>query len=197
MSKVEKRRADLREKLVELAEAQIALGGIDSLKARDLSEKAGCAVGAIYNVLTDMTDLIMAVNGRTFTRIGKQVSGAIIGHEAESPERHLILLAHAYLDFAAENHNLWRALFDLKLPDNDQVPDWYRVELQTLFSYIARPVARLFPELVGRELELMVRALFSSVHGMVLLGLENRISGVPRLNIQSMLSAVLLRIAQR
>lgn len=197
MSKVEKRRADLREKLIELAQAQIALGGIDSLKARDLAEKAGCALGAIYNVVADLTDLIMAVNGRTFTRIGKQVSGAIIGHEAENPERHLILLAHAYLDFAAENHNLWRALFDLKLPDDDRVPDWYRVELQSLFSHIARPVARLFPELAGRDLELMVRALFSSVHGMVLLGLENRISGVPRSNIQSMLSAVLTRIAQR
>lgn len=197
MSKVEKRRADLREKLIELAEAQIALGGFDSLKARDLAEKAGCALGAIYNVFADMTDLIMAVNGRTFARIGKQVGGAIAGHETESPDRHLILLAHAYLDFAAENHNLWRALFDLKLPDDDRVPEWYRIELQTLFSHIARPVARLFPELAGRDLELMVRALFSSVHGMVLLGLENRISGVPRQNIQSMLTAVLSRISLR
>lgn len=195
MSKVEKRRADLREKLIELAEAQIALAGIDSLKARELADRAGCALGAIYNVFADMTDLIMAVNGRTFVRIGKQVGGAITGHEAETPDRHLILLAHAYLDFAAENHNLWRALFDLKLPDDDRVPDWYRTELHALFSHIARPVARLFPELVGRDLELMVRALFSSVHGMVLLGLENRISGVPRQNIQTMLTAVLSRIS--
>lgn len=193
MSKVEKRRADLREKLIELAEAQIALGGIDSLKARELAVKAGCALGAIYNVFADMSDLIMAVNGRTFARIGKQVGGAITGHEAETPDRHLILLAHAYLDFAAENHNLWRALFDLNLPDDDRVPEWYRIELQTLFSHIARPVVRLFPDLAGRDLELMVRALFSSVHGMVLLGLENRISGVPRQNIQSMLTAVLTR----
>jgi AcrR family transcriptional regulator len=196
MSNVEKRRADLREMLIDLAEAQIATGGIDSLKARDLALKAGCALGAIYNVFADMTDLIMAVNGRTFARIGKQVGGAITGHEAETPDRHLILLAHAYLDFAAENHPQWRALFDLKLPDDDRGPEWYRIELNALFSNIALPVAQLFPELSGRDLELMVRALFSSVHGMVLLGLENRISGVPRQNIQSMLTAVLSRIAK-
>ncbi len=40
----------------------------------------------------------------------------------------------------------------------------------------------------------MVRALFSAVHGIVLLGLENRISGVLRQNIQSMLTAVLSHI---
>jgi hypothetical protein len=48
-----------------------------------------------------------------------------------------------------------------------------------------------------RDLDLMVRALFSSVHGMVLLGLQNRISGVPRANIEAMIEAVLLRLAER
>jgi AcrR family transcriptional regulator len=197
MSKVEIRRAELRETLVNLAEAQIERGGLGSLKARDLARDAGCALGAIYNVFADMTDLVMAVNGRTFSRIGREVAGAVIGHEAEPPENRLIRLAHAYLGFAAENHFLWRALFDIELPDNDKVPDWYRTELQNLFRHIAIPVSQLFPALAGRELELMVRALFSSVHGMVLLGLQNRISGVPRANIETMIESVLLRLSNR
>lgn len=197
MTKTETRRAELREALVNLAEAQIRREGMASVKARDLAREAGCAVGAIYNVVTDLTELIMAVNGRTFTRIGKEVAGAVIGHEAEPPERRLVILAHAYLNFAAENHHLWRALFDLELPDDDRVPDWYRAELQGLFRHIALPVSQLFPTLAGRDLELMVRALFSSVHGMVLLGLQNRISGVPRANIETMIESVLLRLANR
>lgn len=197
MRKTEIRRAELRETLVNLAEDQICREGMASVKARDLAREAGCAVGAIYNVVTDLTELVMAVNGRTFTRIGQEVAGAVIGHEAEPPERRLVILAHAYLSFAAENHYLWRALFDLELPDDDRVPDWYRTELQNLFHHIAIPVSEIFPALAGRELELMVRALFSSVHGMVLLGLQNRISGVPRANIEAMIEAVLLRIAQQ
>lgn len=197
MSKVEKRRAELRDTLINLAEAQIVRGGMGSVKARDLAREAGCALGAIYNVFADMTDLIMAVNGRTFARIGRDVAGAVIGHEALPPENRLILLAKAYLTFAAENHHLWRALFDLDLPDDDRVPDWYRTELQALFRHIALPVSQLFPTLAGRDLELMVRALFSSVHGMVLLGLQNRISGVPRANIEAMIEAVLMRVANR
>jgi len=42
----------------------------------------------------------------------------------------------------------------------------------------------------------MVRALFSSVHGIVLLGLENRISGVPRERIEDMISQVLTQITK-
>lgn len=197
MSKVEERRAGLREALVNLAEAQIVQGGMASVKARDLAREAGCALGAIYNVFADMTDLIMVVNGRTFSRIGQQVSVAVVGHETEPPERRLVLLSLAYLNFAAENQHLWRALFDVNLPDDDKVPDWYRTELQGLFRHIALPVSQLFPALTGRDLELMVRALFSSVHGMVLLGLQNRISGVPRANIEAMIEAVLLRVANR
>jgi AcrR family transcriptional regulator len=195
MGTTEQRRAELRETLVSLAEAQIERGGAASLKARELAQQAGCAVGAIYNVFADMNALVMAVNGRTFRRIGQAVTGALMGHDAEPPERRLVILSLAYLDFADANHNLWRALFDIDLPDTAEVPDWYRAELGALFAIIARPVAQLFPHLQGRDLELMVRALFSSVHGMVLLGLQNRISGVPRANIRTMIEMVLLRLA--
>ncbi len=195
MSKLEERRGELRERLIELAEKQILSGGMQSLKARDLAREAGCALGAIYNVFDDMTALVMAVNGRTFRRIGQEVGGAVAGHEGEPPVERLILLAHAYLAFAAENHLLWRTLFDLEMSDDGHVPDWYMAELRALFAHIARPVAELLPDLAPRDLELMVRALFSSVHGMVLLGLQNRISGVPRANIEQMIEQVLRRLA--
>lgn len=195
MSKTEERRADLRSTLVKLAEAQIAAQGMASLRARDLAREAGCALGAIYNVFSDMNALVLAVNGLTFARIGVEVAGAVTGHEHEPPEQRLILLARAYLNFADQNHHLWRALFDIDLPDDAQVPDWYRRDLKALFAHIAVPVSELFPELEGQELELMVRALFSSVHGIVVLGLQNRISGVPRDRVEAMIEAVLLRLA--
>ncbi len=196
MSKVEERRSDLRAQLVALAQAQIATSGMASLRARDLARGAGCAVGAIYNVFADMNALVLAVNGQTFTRIGAEVAGAVVGHETLPPERRMILLARAYLNFADRNHYLWRALFDIDLPDDDAVPDWYRHDLRALFSHIAKPVSELFPQLAGRELDLMVRALFSSVHGIVVLGLQNRISGVPRPQVEAMIEAVLVQISK-
>ena len=65
-----KRREDLRERLLDIAEAEVKANGSASLRARSLAVEAGCAVGAIYNVFDDMTGLTLAVNLRTFKRLG-------------------------------------------------------------------------------------------------------------------------------
>lgn len=189
------RREQLREKLVEVAEIRIARDGLAELRARDLAKDAGCAVGAIYNVFEDLNAIAMAVNGRTFLRLEQAVGTSFDGSEA--PVQRLIVMSTAYLRFADTHTKLWRALFDLQMADDDQVPEWYRQALKGLFAYIAEPVSQLFPDLDRAELELMTRALFSSVHGIVTLGLENRISGVPPEQIERMISQVLSRFGNK
>ena len=56
----DKRREELRDKLVTIAEAHVSKSGLASLRARALAAQAGCSVGAIYNVFDDMTGLILA-----------------------------------------------------------------------------------------------------------------------------------------
>jgi len=187
----DKRRETLRETLTDIAERHVREAGISSLRARALANEAGCAVGAIYNVFEDMTGLILAVNGRTFRRMGAFVSKSVAGPETLDPTDHLVAIAHAYLDFASQNPNLWRALFDVEMSADRDVPAWYMDELGRLFSIIAEPLAALNPNASAAEIDLMTRALFSSVHGIVLLGLEKRISGVPQERIQSMIEYVL------
>ena len=194
-SKSQVRRERLRERLVEAAEIRIARDGLNELRARDLAGDAGCAVGAIYNAFDDLNAIIMAVNGRTFLKLEEFVAGSFDGSEA--PVQRLIAMSTAYLRFAQANTRLWRALFDLQMRADGPVPEWYRDALKGLFSYIADPVGQLFPELDRVELELMTRALFSSVHGIVTLGLENRISGVPPEQIERMITQVLARIGNK
>lgn len=191
--KVAARRAELKTRLIEAAEAQIVAGGLHSIKARDLAKSAGCSLGAIYNVFDDLNDLVLEVNGRTFLKLGREVEASVRGSTA-SPRARLILMSNAYLDFAAANASLWRALFDIRMPANGPVPEWYLEALTKLFGNIRAPLAELFPEMSEEELGFMTRAMFSSVHGIVLLGLENRISGVPPEHIRKMIAQVLSRI---
>lgn len=189
--KVEQRRTELRRKLIDIAEARIAEDGMSAIKARDLATRADCAVGAIYNVFGDLNDIIIAVNGRTFQRIGAAVAKSLEGREGEAPTDRLIAMSLAYLDFAATNPRTWRTLFDIRMSTEIAVPDWYMSELGRLFGYIAGPVSECFPDMTQDEVNLMTRALFSSVHGIVLLGLENRISGVPGDELERMIALVL------
>jgi AcrR family transcriptional regulator len=175
--KTDKRREDLRIKLLDLAEAKVIAGGLASLKARDLAQDAGCSVGAIYTVFA-------------------HVAAAVKAHPAASPADQLVIMAMGYLDFAAENTKAWRTLFDLEMSTEMEVPKWYLIELAQLFSYIADPLRKIFPDTPDSEIDLMTRALFSSVHGMVLLGLEQRISAIPRSDMEKMVSFLLRAVAK-
>ena len=64
-----------------------------------------------------------------------------------------------------------------------------------MFSIIAGPLSEMYPEKSAAEIDLMTRALFSSVHGIVLLGLEKRISGVPVERIEDQIEFLLHRMA--
>lgn len=197
ISKTDQRREDLRLRLIDIAESRIRNEGLAAVKARDLAREADCAVGAIYNVFTDLNGLIMAVNGRTFRTLGKVVAASVAAAPAQEPQDELITMSHAYLRYAAENTNLWRALFDLEMSTEMDVPQWYMAELGKLFALIAAPLARIFPSYTRQQLDLMTRALFSSVHGIVLLGLQKRISGVPLDRVEQMIAILLSNVTSQ
>ncbi len=193
---VEKRRMALRERLVDIAKATITADGLPALRARDLAAQAGCAVGAIYNVFGDLTDLVLAVNARTFERLGATVSEALAEAEMD-PVEQLVAMSKAYHRFAAENHNVWRALFDVDRPAEQDAPDWYLSEMARLLAYIDTPLSVIFPQMAAQDRTLLTRALFSSVHGIVLLGLDRASSGVPAAQIDHMIGLLLRQLTQK
>ena len=188
--KVAERRKALRENLVLIAERVIAEKGLGALRARDLAAEAECAVGAIYNVFGDLTDLVLTVNARTFHRLGADVAEALAA-APQDPVEQLVVMAQAYHHFAAANHLSWRALFDVERAAGEAAPDWYLEEMGRLFTYISDPLAVIFPERDREDLALLTRALFSSVHGIVLLGLDEASAGVPSADIDRMIALVL------
>lgn len=173
----EERRERLREELIRLADEAMRADGLQGLKARELAREAGCAVGAIYTVFPDMDALILAVNARTLRRFEAFIADREGG--PREPVARLVHLAVSYLAFAAGDPLRWRALFQHRLAGEKAPPDWYMVEQARLFSYIEEPLGELRPELKGRERSLLARTLFSATHGMVSLGLDEKLAAVP------------------
>ncbi|SFR44491.1 transcriptional regulator, TetR family [Yoonia tamlensis] len=194
--KVAQRRAALREDLINIAQRRIAEDGLQALRARDLATEAGCALGAIYNVFGDLNDLVLAVNARTFHALGADVAAAL-AEAPQDPVDHLVVMAQAYHHFAAAHLHSWRALFDVERAPDTAAPDWYLHEMGQLFTYISDPLAVIFPARDPQDLALLTRALFSSVHGIVLLGLDGASAGVPSDDIDRMIALVLRQFAGR
>jgi AcrR family transcriptional regulator len=160
------------------AEKSIGAGGLAHLKTRELAREIGCANGAVYNLVADMDELILKVGSRTLARLDAALTAAESNGPA-SPVETLVRIAVAYCDFAAENTGLWRALFEHRMTPGKPVPDWAIDEQMALFAHIFRPLAALFPKRSAAELGVTARSLFSAVHGMVTLGLEQKLIAVP------------------
>ncbi|MBR0961235.1 TetR/AcrR family transcriptional regulator [Bradyrhizobium japonicum] len=178
MTKALERREKLRVDLIQAAEQMIAERGLAGLKTRDLAREIGCANGAVYNLVADVDELVLRVGSRTLLRLDEALSAAE-GAGAPSPQATLIRIAIAYCDFAAENLELWRALFEHRMAADKPLPDWSINDQLQLFRHIYQPLAALFPERSPEELGITARSLFSAVHGMVALGLEQKLVAVP------------------
>jgi AcrR family transcriptional regulator len=178
MSKTLERRSKLREELILAAERSMAVSGLAGLKSRELAREIGVANGAVYNLVEDMDELILRVGSRTLARLDAALSAAE-SHGPASPAETLVRIAVAYCDFAAENLELWRALFEHRMTPGKPVPEWAVGEQMELFRHIYRPLAALFPKRSADQLGVTARSLFSAVHGMVLLGLEQKLIAVP------------------
>jgi AcrR family transcriptional regulator len=178
MSKTLERREKLREALILAAERSISAGGLAGLKTRELAREIGCANGAVYNLVADMDELVLRVGSRTLGRLDAALTDAESDGPASPPEI-LVRIAIAYCDFADANLELWRALFEHRMAQNKPTPEWAISEQMELFRHIYRPLATLFPKRATAELSVTARSLFSAVHGMVLLGLEQKLIAVP------------------
>lgn len=174
----DQRRDKLRHRLLEAAERRIAGDGLQALKARDIAAEAGCSVGQIYNVYPDLDGLIIAVNGRTLDDLDERLT-AVKGPDGADPVAEaraaLAAQAQAYLDFARHNSNRWRAVFEHRLARPRALPAWYREQQARLFSHVDRPLRTLLPDLAPADRAALGRSIFSAVHGIVWLGLEERL----------------------
>jgi AcrR family transcriptional regulator len=158
MSDTQRRREGQREALIAAAERAIAAQGLAGLKARDLASEVGCSLGAIYNLIQDMDELVLCVGSRTLARLD---------------------IALAYCRFARANLHLWRTLFDHRMAEGRLVPGWAVSEQMGLFRHIAVPLSELVPTAGEEELALLTRTMFSAVHGVLVLGLDEKLVAVP------------------
>ena len=180
------RRIAQRTKLIACAESAIAADGLAALRARNLADCVGCSVGAIYNLVTDIDELILLVAQRTMADLNARLHSVDKGRAGE-PER-FVAWALAYCAFAADHRNRWRALFEHRLVPGRALPDWFEADQMRLFVRLEEGLAARLPALDAAARRLRARTMFSAVHGIVALGLEEKIVAMPMVAVEAELA---------
>lgn len=171
------RQRRLRDSVLAAAERAIATGGLPALKAREVAREAGCALGAVYTAFADLDALVLAVNARTLDALDAHLRAA--SRPGAEPAARMVVLAEGYLDYAASHRPRWAALFEHRMAGERRSPDWYKTKQAELFRHVEAPVAALRPGEDGAEVACLARSLFSAVHGVVSLGLDEKLAPIP------------------
>jgi AcrR family transcriptional regulator len=170
------KKEDLKSRLIAAATALIRDEGLKGLRARDIAERAGAALGGLYTVFDDLDGLILAVNSGTLKRLETALEGAIPADA--TAEDTFLNLSLAYLRFALAEKNLWSALFEHRMPEGVPVPDWHLAEHAFLIGLIAVPMAARMPGASTEDIAVRARTFFSAVHGVIAISLEGRFVGI-------------------
>jgi len=171
----EQKKSRRRALMLATARRIIAAKGLRSLKVRDVAEAADCAIGSVYNEFGDFDGLILTVNRETVLALTARLKAV----PAENPVRQLHGLAAVYLEFATGHANLLRSLFEHRMEEDRPFPeDILRMVMQA-FELMHAPLARLLPDQDEQQVAILARLMFSAVHGIISLGLEERMVAVP------------------
>jgi AcrR family transcriptional regulator len=189
------RRAEQREALLNLAERTMAAEGPAKLHARALAQELGIALGAIYNLVDDLDELVLLVIERTLHRLDGELEAASLEVAGQQPATRLQAMAVAYCRFARDNPRLWRAAFDYHSPTGRIMPG-IDAQQTRMFRHILEPLDALLPAQSLEERLMFAQTLFTATHGVVQLSLEERLFAVPPAAVEEQLRRLVSAICK-
>jgi AcrR family transcriptional regulator len=172
---------DARDRAFGVSCALMAERGIAGMQARTIAERSGLSIGSIYKLFGDIDDLIREVNLATYCEFAGHHRAAL--DAASSPgatvQVRLMALAKAYVDFVLSNEARWTALLSFNAKQEGEGPTAYKATRDELYAMVESVMCELPALADNMECAAMTRALWASVHGIVIFTLPNSVSDDP------------------
>ncbi|MBY8820823.1 TetR/AcrR family transcriptional regulator [Sphingomonas colocasiae] len=154
-------REELRDMIISEGHRQLAETGYARFSAREVAKRIGYSIGTVYNVLGSHDQLMLAINGLTLDRW----QGHLEARLSAETENRLHRAIQAYFEFAILNRNLWTALYDFRLPEGEEMPDYYQQKVRDITQIVIAEIATVLPPAHADRAAPLARSLLACVHG--------------------------------
>ncbi|HXH04142.1 MAG TPA: WHG domain-containing protein [Candidatus Competibacteraceae bacterium] len=175
-------REELREMALQAAEKIIVEQGYAGLSARKVATEIGYTVGSLYLVFRNLDDLIVQVNARTLDELYDCLQTTV--DERQPPRERILAMGRAYIDFATRHAHRWKLIFAHRLPQQEPTPESFIARVARMFELVRHHLQALAPQRSPEELALAAHALWSGVHGVAILGLDQKLQADHGLPVQ-------------
>ncbi|MEN8662394.1 MAG: TetR/AcrR family transcriptional regulator [Lentimonas sp.] len=161
-----RRKDHTREELTELAikcgRDIVIAEGPNALSARNVAKLMGYTPGTLYNLFENINGLTAAINATSLTHFAETLRGVLRDHA--KPKKRLSKIAQAYLDFQAQEPDLWTLLFATPIQHESE---GYRAAIHLVFDQVTEvmlPVSKS-----SKAARQNAKILWSTLHGICLL----------------------------
>lgn len=149
----------------------LAQQSIHGLSLRALAREVGCAPSTLLKLYGSFNVLLQYVNVETLARLQSTITSL----SSDEPEPWLRALANAYWRFAEKDCYRWQLLFDHPLAQEGELDQRQSQLIEALFTQVETSLKQYQPLLDDAEARRLGRTLWGSVHGLVQLGLNERL----------------------
>jgi AcrR family transcriptional regulator len=161
-------RGELRELIIAEGHRHMAEVGFARFSAREVAKRIGYSIGTLYNVFGTHDRLLLAINTRTFALWAGHLRALL----ATAGSDRIAALVEAYFSFAAENRNVWMAIYDHRLPPGVPMPVEEDTQRTVLTDIVVHEVTVALPDHAAAEAPRLARSLIATVHGHCLFALN-------------------------
>jgi AcrR family transcriptional regulator len=163
---------NLRAELLDTAVEQLRSAGSDSLSLRALARAVGVSQTAPYRHFKDKDELLAALATRGYQALLHALQTA--GQTApDCPKQQLYAFARSYVDYAADNPELFKLMFGPSLQPLDRYPDLRDASRETL-SFVQRILQRGMElgEFRQQDITYLANAAWAGIHGLATLRVD-------------------------
>jgi len=182
---------ELRELILDAAYELVKAEGINALSARNIATKIGYSVGTLYNIFSNMDDVVLYLNGMVLDLFIKELRDKLEQSHL-SVINNLMIIARYYVDFSNQHYNLWHLLFINKLSVTDSLPKWYNDKITTLHKLVAHQISLLHRPEMDVEMETCI--YWAGVHGVASLNKSGKLHYASPQNVEIILTTLVHRI---
>ncbi|AIU67355.1 TetR-like C-terminal domain-containing protein [Vibrio coralliilyticus] len=141
------------------------------LSLRKVANMIGYVPSTLVNVFGNYNLLLLHAVAQTLDELAEEAK--IVVSQSQDPKTALYELAYCYHDFAQRHPHRWQLIFEHNM-NGETLPEWQAERIDNMTGMLEQLLQVLAPHRSSKEVLQASRVLWSGVHGITLLSVDDK-----------------------